>query len=101
MKYTIIGVAVIVVIGLVIWRLWSSSETAQREALPPDLDPTKLLLATQAQSDERAARLLPTKGSEDASHLLVRPKPQASSERDVGPNDSIEWVVDVSSAQAG
>lgn len=58
------------------------------------LDSKNLKVTTATQSDERAARVLPMKGSEDVSNLLVPPK-VAAEKPDYGPVEAVEWIIDI------
>lgn len=113
MKYVVIAILVICVAGLVSWltmaRAKNKSATGSAEAkMPsPDVDPSgwldarNMMIATASESDERAARVLPMKGSEDVSSLLVRPKLPPAEEPDYGPREAVEWVIDIAGGQDG
>lgn len=62
-----------------------------------EFDGYKVVPASTSQA--RAATVLPTKGSEDVTHLLeipTLPKPPPIDARDrYGPTDQIEWVIDI------
>ncbi|QEF96740.1 cell division protein ZipA [Stieleria maiorica] len=58
-----------------------------------------LYLSTNSESQARADRLLPSEGSEDASHVLGEWKPDSVAEdydrEEYLPDTSVEWVIDI------
>ncbi len=99
--------------GLLYWLKGSrpaanpSPPNAETKSQSPYVDPKEWLaaknvaIATSSQSDERAARLLPMKGSENVSNLLVRPKLVAEPTMDLGPREDVEWVIDMPAGHDG
>src|SRR5262245_39573813 len=52
--------------------------------------------SSASETDARAARVLPTQGSENASDILVRPNlPADSAEKDYLPDPAVDWIVDI------
>ncbi len=105
MKYVLLVVLVTCAAGVfVYWRKQSPGETkATSPRITPkgELDPQNLKITTASESDERAARLLPTKGSEDVSSLLVRPQIPPGGEPKFGPLEAVQWVIDISATPEG
>ncbi|MBI5543643.1 MAG: hypothetical protein HY901_07135 [Deltaproteobacteria bacterium] len=110
MKYGLVVILVICAAGLMYWlkrKNQPAPESADAKTPSPYVDPKDWLdsrnlgIRTASQADERAARLLPMKGTEDVSSLLVRPKLAPEEEPDYGPREAVEWVIDIAAGHDG
>ncbi len=75
-------------------------DSIQARGIPEPAPEGELFESTAAESDARAARVLPQGPSEDASHVLgAAPGPLESSpsegDRGYGPEEPLEWVVGI------
>jgi cell division protein ZipA len=91
-RVILIAVPCILLLGVVAMGLFSRFFGEREE---------RFVIVPSSVSQQRVANLkLPSKGSEDASHLLAPPKglPKVrpfNEDRDFRPDNSIEWVIDV------
>jgi cell division protein ZipA len=82
--------------GAIYWRR-GLPRRERRQSLP-DLAPEGMFLAPSSQSQERAHRLLPNRGSEDRRDLLRAPEiPESQTKERKGyyPNSATDWTVDL------
>ena len=97
MLYVILILISLSILAVLLLRNNERAEPVNQIAKISGFETEDMEVVPSSVSEDRAARILPTSGSEDASHLLVRPTVDqlAFDRKDYLPEPAVDWIVDI------